>query len=119
MFSSSGSKSYPLVIRIENGPNNGLNGSVSTSLHLLPCTVQCTCDVEEDRDCTHPAKVDKYFDPVIRSNGTKEDRDLGYSATFRGRPLQGALMEVPGGYTGQVLSDSHQKDKDITLEVHS
>ena len=68
--------------------------------HLLPCKVHCKCS-EEDSTCNHPAKVEMYFDPVIRG-----DPDKGYSATMRGRLLRGALLDVPEGCTGKVMKES-------------
>lgn len=84
--------------------------SSTPSIHLLPCKIQCTCDKEENKLCRHPAKVDTFFDPVVRKTPTKENGvgclGDGYSATFRGRPLRGVLVNIAEGYAGQVLRKS-------------
>lgn len=75
------------------------------SAHFLPCKIQCLCSSEEDnKTCRHPAKVDVYFDPVIRTTAAGSLGE-GYRATFRGRPLRGAILDVPEGFTGAVLKE--------------
>ena len=75
--------------------------------HFLPCKVSCTRANKEDvsKTYTHPAKVDVYFDPVIRPQQSAGCPGEGCSATFRGRPLRGAVLEMPEGYTGRVLKE--------------
>ena len=76
-------------------------------MHLLPCTIQCTCRDRDNKDCKHPAKVDEFFEPVIRKGCAEEGENetLGdiYTGSFRGRPLKGVLVKVPDGYVGQIL----------------
>lgn len=99
------------VIHIRTPKKSGEDGGTLTSTHLLPCKVKCVCDGEEEVTCSHPAKVDEFFDPVIRTVGSEGEetrtRALGeeYSATFRGRPLRGVLVKIPDGFTGQVLHE--------------
>lgn len=78
------------------------------SAHLLPCKVHCSCSSEDEAtsSCRHPAKVDVYFDPVIRPTGVAAGSlSEVQSATFRGRPLSGAVIDVPEGYTGTILKE--------------
>lgn len=97
----------PAVIKIKEGRRTG--DDPSPSLHLLPCKIQCTCDQEENKFCRHPANVETFFEPVTRKIPAKESGAEylgdGYSATFRGRPLRGVLVNVADaeGFTGQVL----------------
>ena len=91
------------------------------SLHYLPCKVECVCDGEEARPCTHPARVATFFEPVMRKAEKDSDgRTTGvvgerYTATFRGRPLSGISMKVPAGYIGRVLTESRQKTTDEVI----
>ena len=89
-----------------------------SSLHLMPCKIHCTCDKEENTSCRHPASVDTFFDPVMRKTPAKDGMGEEYSATFRGRPLRGVLLDVAEGYAGQVLrkSDGHG-DLESGMEV--
>lgn len=81
------------------------------NFHYLPCKIQCTCDKEEKKSCRHSASVDTFFEPVVRKIPVKKAPQVngvgclgeGYSATFRGRPLHGVLVNVDEGFTGQVL----------------
>ena len=87
---------------------NGVSNSNDPVLHLLPCKVKCTCDAldeNEQRRCRHVAKVDDYFTPII-SEVNRGDENKQYSASFRGRPLRGAVVDVPEGYRGVVLKDN-------------
>ncbi|EDV23685.1 Ribonuclease H2 subunit C [Trichoplax sp. H2] len=75
-------------------------------LHLLPCTI----------DYNGQANIDSYFEPTIKKNG----EDL--SATYRGRPLCGAKMEVPDNYIGCVLKETQKpfgEDEDRRLKISS
>jgi hypothetical protein len=89
-------------------------------LHLLPCKIGCTCDKEENKACKHPAKVDTFFEPVIRKTSEKESGvgrlGDGYSATFRGRPLRGVVMDVADGYTGEVLRNCCKSGGNMQLK---
>lgn len=78
------------------------------SLHLLPCKIECTCDASKESLCTHPAKVDVYLEPVIKRK--VENRSTVYSASFRGRPLQGVSVKIPEGFTGQILFKEQNQD---------
>lgn len=96
------------VIKIREGKH--AEDRSKPCLHLLPCKIQCTCDQEENRFCRHPANVETFFEPVIRKIPAKENGAEclgdGYSATFRGRPLRGVLVNVAEGFTGQILRKS-------------
>lgn len=97
-----------------------------TPTHFLPCKVKCTCD-GESKFCNHPAKVDVYFDPVIRTTKSNKSvmkdgvMSLGErcSATFRGRPLQGVLMSVPEGFTGQILQECGRNPTDEVFGMYA
>ncbi len=111
-------KSQMQAIHIEGCKQLG-STEEAVSLHYLPCKVECVCDGKEDaRPCTHPAKVDTFFDPVMRkaegggAGGAAGGVGESYSATFRGRPLEGVLMKVPEGYTGKVLCESGRRTTD-------
>ncbi|CAL5225635.1 g8491 [Coccomyxa viridis] len=60
-------------------------------MHWLPCTISHT----------GPANVGAYFMPKLTGHHTD-----GYAieeAQFRGRQLKGTTLQLPDGYTGQVL----------------
>jgi len=87
---------------------NEVSESKNSVLHLLPCKVKCTCDAlvdDEQQRCKHAAKVDEYFTPIIR-NVNQGDENKQHSASFRGRPLRGVVVNVPEGYKGIVLHDT-------------
>lgn len=96
------------VTAIGVSSNNSVAQCTDSVLHLLPCKIKCTCDnldEDEQRRCTHPAKVDEYFSPIIRKLDKGEENNH-CTASFRGRPLRGAVMNVPEGYQGVVLREN-------------
>ena len=110
------SEPTPSVITIKESIRNGVSSEKSSNLssvHLLPCTIPCSCSGNRDGPyCSHPAKVDEYFDPIIIRNGEEQPKgdaslDGGdYNATFRGRPLKGVSLQLPRGYGGKILCES-------------
>lgn len=104
------SATNPVVIKVREGKRAADDSS--RPLHFLPCKINCTCDQEDNRHCRHPANVDTFLEPVIRKIPARESGVgcLGdcYSATFRGRPLRGVLVNVAEGFTGQILHKSEE-----------
>lgn len=92
--------------------------SSHSSVHLLPCKLHCSCESQDNADeneCSHSARVDEYFAPVIREVEGEERGALGgrCTASFRGRPLQGVLLAVPDGYTGALLQEKATKGNNV------
>lgn len=66
--------------------------------HLMPCSIHLN----------GPASVSKYFQPVV-SRSTHNESDDILEASFRGRPLQGRVVELPSDYVGIVLKKEDNK----------
>ena len=62
--------------------------------------------------CSHSARVDDYFSPVIREveEGDHGALGVGFTASFRGRPLQGKVLRIPEGFTGVLLQEKSPMD---------
>uniref|UniRef100_A0A8C5PDX1 Uncharacterized protein n=1 Tax=Leptobrachium leishanense TaxID=445787 RepID=A0A8C5PDX1_9ANUR len=76
------------------------------AMHLLPCEVQ--------REGA--ARVSEYFNPAMREG------DGGKEVSFRGRALRGQDVDVPTGFIGLVLKETHKPctdDEDRCLTVRS
>ncbi|VDI46855.1 ribonuclease H2 subunit C-like [Mytilus galloprovincialis] len=70
------------------------NRAPDCKTHLLPCEISYNGQ----------AKVEEYFASSI--NQDKESK--GLTSTFRGRPLDGEVKEVPSGYTGIILKETRK-----------
>ena len=115
------SKSAPAEISISKKSYDGKDDAAPT-VHLLPCKLQCSCepsDFNGKKKCDHLARVQDYFDPVIRGAKGEElgTPGGGYTASFRGRPLQGTVLDIPEGYTGAHLQEKSPTDTDSYEQV--
>ena len=81
-------------------------------VHLLPCKIQAVSR-DSEQTAQAPAKVDHFFDPVIR-RGNEGGSEV-YTAAFRGRPLQGVEVAVPQGYTGVVLKECSLSNSEVCM----
>lgn len=99
---------------INLGNSDSTEASLSTC-HFMPCKIVSACE---------RARVSTYFTPTIqrkeaitdrpessdqkleiKDNTSAEDNNSNYlyTASFRGRPLQGRIVELPEGYVGSVI----------------
>ncbi|XP_069117791.1 ribonuclease H2 subunit C-like [Argopecten irradians] len=69
--------------------SNDLN---DIKLHAVPCHIQYD----------GKANIAQYFE----SNVVKTDE--GMTTSFRGRPLKGAVIQVPHGYTGLIVKETRK-----------
>ncbi|KAK3803799.1 hypothetical protein RRG08_026034 [Elysia crispata] len=66
-----------------------LFASTSDSCHLMPCKVHLDDE----------ANTSIFFHPSIKQEGQLK------TAAFRGRPLNGKVLDIPSGYTGVMLTE--------------
>ncbi|RUS68498.1 hypothetical protein EGW08_023740 [Elysia chlorotica] len=69
------------------------SSSALDSCHLMPCKIS------HDGE----AKTSNFFHPSIKEEGELK------TGTFRGRPLNGKVLNVPSGYTGVMLTEPHKR----------
>lgn len=62
-------------------------------IHFIPCEIQHNSQ----------ANVDKYFESTV-----KQDEEEKMTASLRGRPLHGQVMNVPSGYTGLLVEETRK-----------
>lgn len=70
----------------------------SSRVHLMACEI--------DHDGKAP--VSSYFETSVREEGTNtgvQNGEKALSASFRGRGLQGCVLNLPAGYTGYVMKE--------------
>ncbi|KAL9956770.1 hypothetical protein ACROYT_G038303 [Oculina patagonica] len=70
----------------------------SSRVHLM------ACEIDHDGE----APVSSYFDTSVREEATNsgvQNGEKALSASFRGRGLNGCVVNLPAGYTGYVMKE--------------
>ncbi|XP_017781261.1 PREDICTED: uncharacterized protein LOC108566067 [Nicrophorus vespilloides] len=78
-----------MSIRIQSGKRSTAT-NLQTKLQSVPFKIHADCD----------AKVKKYFETYVK------EKENHLTASFRGYPLKGKVIDVPDGYKGLVLHES-------------
>ncbi|GFS12559.1 ribonuclease H2 subunit C-like [Elysia marginata] len=71
--------------------------SAVDTCHLMPCKIHLDGE----------ANASDFFHSSISQDG-KENGD-SITGTFRGRPLNGKVLNVPSGYTGVLVTEPHKR----------
>ncbi|KAJ2942488.1 hypothetical protein O0L34_g16093 [Tuta absoluta] len=81
-----------MSIQVENNLKNTDKTEIfEQKAHYVPCTI----------DSDGPANVQKYFETYVAEDGSG-----GYTASFRGYPLDGTKMTLPEGYRAVLATEA-------------
>lgn len=93
---------------IEIDTSTVASSNSSESVQLIPCRI----------DHNGPAKVKDFFTTSVRTETVDEKEEL--HASFRGRPLHGKKIDLPQGYKGVILKETHKpfsEEEDRSFKV--